>query len=76
MITVCTPALNKDAVKYDSISADDAVSNPNIRVMDKAAMGLALEHDMPIIVFDALATGNIYRAATGKAAGTLINPKG
>lgn len=70
------PAINSEAVKYDTISADDAVSNPNIRVMDKAAMGLALEHDMPIIVFDALKPGNIHRAATGQAAGTVINPKG
>lgn len=69
------PAKNSDAVKYDTISGDDAVSNPNIRVMDKAAMGLALEHDMPIIVFDALTPGNIHRAATGQPAGTVINPK-
>ncbi len=68
------PATNQDAIKYDEISADDAVSDPAVRVMDKAALGLALEHKLPIIVFDALKPGNILLAATGKTAGTIIRP--
>lgn len=68
------PMTNPDAVKYESIQASDAVSDPNIRVMDKAALGLALEHKLPILVFDALKEGNIYLAATGQTAGTLIRP--
>lgn len=66
------PLENHGAVKYKTISGSEAVSNPNIRVMDKAAMGLALEHQLPIVVFDALQHGNILLAATGKPAGTLI----
>jgi len=68
------PQINKDAIKYDQLSANDAVSNPSIKVMDKAAMGLALEHQMPIIVFDLLKPGNILRAALGQKAGTIIVP--
>jgi len=68
------PKINKGAIKYDQLSANDAVSNPNIKVMDKAAMGLALEHQLPIIVFDLLKPGNILRAATGQKAGTIIVP--
>jgi uridylate kinase len=48
------------------------LSDNAIKVMDKAAMGLAMEHDLPIIVFDALEPGNIERAAAGEPAGTLI----
>ena len=68
------PAKNPQAVKYDTVTANDAVSNPNIKVMDKAAMGLALEHQLPIIVFDALKEGNILAAAAGRPTGTLIKP--
>jgi uridylate kinase len=41
--------------------------------MDKAAMGLALEHNLPIIVFDAMQEGSIARAASGQPAGTKIS---
>jgi uridylate kinase len=67
------PATNPDAVKMESLTGDEAVSNPLIRVMDKAALGLATEHHLPIIVFDALKANNILNAATGKPAGTIIN---
>ena len=68
------PETHPEAVKLDEISGEEAVSNPNIRIMDKAAMGLALEHDLPIIVFDAMKPGNILAAAKGESAGTKINP--
>ncbi|CAN5157456.1 UMP kinase [soil metagenome] len=67
------PAKHDDAVKVDHISAQDAVSDEAIRVMDKAAMGLALEHKLPIIVFDALNEDNILTATQQKTAiGTII----
>ncbi|MGH7234393.1 MAG: uridylate kinase, partial [Candidatus Saccharimonadales bacterium] len=66
------PATNPNAVKMDSLSGDEAVSNPLIKVMDKAALGLATEHHLPIIVFDALKENNIFDAATGKPTGTII----
>ena len=40
--------------------------------MDKAAMGLALEHQLPIIVFNAMEGDNILKAAGGEPVGTLI----
>lgn len=68
------PAIYKNAIKYGHLSVIDAFSNPDIKVMDKAAIGLAMEHEMPVIVFDALKDGNILLAATGQQAGTLISP--
>jgi len=68
------PMINKDAKKYLTLSAEDAVSNPNIKVMDKAALGLAFEHKMPIIVFDALKQDSILLSATSQSVGTIINP--
>lgn len=67
------PAQNPAAVKYEKISFDDALQNDAIRVMDKAALGLAMEHHTPVIVFALLEPGNIARAAAGTGAGTLID---
>ncbi len=66
------PAKFPDAKKYDLLTFQEAVENPDIRVMDKAAMGLAMEHDMPIIIFDAMKDGNVKRAASGERIGTCI----
>ncbi len=60
-----------DAAKLHTISFQEAVSNDAIKVMDKAAMGLAMEHNLPIIVFDALQDGSIANAAAGNAGTTI-----
>ncbi len=67
------PAQHTDAVKVDEVSFQDAVSDTAIKVMDKAALGLALEHNLPIIIFDALQDNNILRAAHGDPIGTKID---
>jgi uridylate kinase len=41
--------------------------------MDKAALGLAMEHKMPVIVFDAMSKGNIPQLASGTAVGTKVS---
>lgn len=66
------PAQFPDAIKIDQMSFQQAVADENIKVMDKAAMGLALEHHLPIIVFNASKTDNICRAASGQNVGTTI----
>jgi uridylate kinase len=62
-----------DAKKVDRMSFEQAVSDDAIKVMDKAAMGLAMEHRLPIIVFDAMQPDNILKAAHGEGAGTRIS---
>lgn len=66
------PAEHPDAVKYDTLSFQEAVENPNITVMDKAALGLAMEQKKPLIVFDLHKDGNILRAVTGEPIGTRV----
>jgi uridylate kinase len=61
-----------DAVMYDSLSFDEAVKNDAIKVMDKAALGLALEQHMPIVVFDALKADNLLKLCRGETVGTRI----
>jgi uridylate kinase len=66
------PSTNPNAVKLDTVSYDDAVSNPNIKVMDKAAMGLAMEHAMPVVIFDLMQADNLRKIVAGEPVGTKI----
>lgn len=67
------PANNPDAKKYDSLTYQQAVENPAIKVMDKAAMALAMEHGIAILIFDANKEGNIVAAINGESVGTKIS---
>lgn len=66
------PTKNPAATKFDHLSYDEALANPAISVMDKAALGLAMEQQIPVIVCDLLTDGNIARAAAGEVVGTRI----
>jgi uridylate kinase len=66
------PAKFTDASKLNTVSYQQAVSDNAINVMDKAAMGLAMEYKMPLIIFDALKENNIARVAAGDKVGTVI----
>lgn len=66
------PQKYSDAVKYESISYDEALGNGEIGVMDKAALGLAMEHATPVVIFELLQEGNITRAARAEGVGTKI----
>lgn len=66
------PRKHDDAKKLDQISYDEALANGEIGVMDKAALGLAMEHTTPVVVFALLESGNIARAANGDHTGTVI----
>lgn len=61
-----------DAVLIPNMTLDDAVTNQAIAIMDKAALGLALEQDKPLIVFNPMLAGNIARVVSGELVGTKI----
>jgi uridylate kinase len=67
------PAKFEDAVKLDHVSFQDAVENNSIKVMDKAAIGLAMEQDKPIVVFDVMKPDNLAKVVAGEAVGTMIS---
>lgn len=66
------PQKHADAVKFDELTYQKAVEDGAIKVMDKAALGLALEQHMPLIIFNAEKTGNIARVAAGEKVGTTV----
>lgn len=67
------PAKHTDARRHQRLDYQSAVQNSAISVMDKAAMGLAMENKMPIVVFHALEDGNILKVVNGEAVGTTIS---
>jgi uridylate kinase len=66
------PVQFPDAVKVDHMSFQQAVEDGAIKVMDKAALGLAMEQHQPIVVCK-LSDDNIRRVAVGEQVGTLIS---
>ncbi len=67
------PALHKDAKKYDTLGYQQAVENGDIKVMDKAALGLAMEHKMPLIVLSIEEDGSLAKALSGDSIGTKVS---
>lgn len=66
------PAKHSDAKKHDHIPFQSAVEDAEIRIMDKAALGLAMEHGISLVVFNALKEGNLLAVANGETVGTTI----
>ena len=62
---------NKDAVKFEKITFQDAISK-NLKVMDMTAFTLCQENKMPIVVFDMNQAGNLLKVIEGNTIGTLV----
>ena len=67
------PKKDKEAKKLEDISYLEALNNPKIKVMDNAAISLAMDNKIPIIVFDLLGKNNIRGIVEGKKIGTRIS---
>lgn len=61
-----------EAKRFEKLTYTEAVRNEAIKVMDKAALGLAMEQHMPVVVLDALKADNILKVARGQSVGTYI----
>ncbi len=60
------------ARRFDHLTYMDAISR-RLEVMDSSALSLCMEHHLPIVVFDALAPGNIARVVAGERLGTVVS---
>lgn len=65
------PMKHSDAVRYDTVTFDEAISK-NLEVMDTTALSLCRENNIPIIVFNALEVGNILKMVQGENIGTVV----
>tara|TARA_B100000242_G_scaffold67689_1_gene42196 strand:- start:9711 stop:10415 length:705 start_codon:yes stop_codon:yes gene_type:complete len=66
------PEKDKNAVKFDKISFDEAI-NKNLKIMDSTAFTLSKENNLPIIVFNMNKPGNLNKITEGKQIGTIVN---
>ena len=66
------PAKAKDAKKFDRVSYMEVLKG-RLNVMDASAFALAMDNNMPIMVFDFFQKGNTKRAVLGEHIGTLIS---
>lgn len=67
------PHENPEAQKFGTLTLREAVEQPDIKVMDQAAIALAEDHGQSIVVFELLQEGNIARAIAGEPIGTTIS---
>jgi uridylate kinase len=66
------PRLDPTAVKYDSVTFEDAL-RLNLKVVDAAAFALCMENRLPMVVFGMEGEGNIARGLRGEKIGTLVH---
>jgi len=67
------PTTNPNAKKFTTLTLQEAVEHPDVRVMDKAAMALAEDHKQSLIIFELLQEGNIAKAVAGEPIGSTIS---
>ena len=65
------PKVDPSAVKYDSISYDDVLAQ-HLAVMDSTATSLAMDNNIPVIVFALAEPENIVRVLQGEKLGTTV----
>jgi uridylate kinase len=70
-IYTADPLKDKTATKYDTITFDECYSQ-GLNVMDLTAFTLCKENNLPIIVFDMNATGNLKKLIQGEKVGTIV----
>jgi len=65
------PASNPDARRFDELDYMEVLRR-GLKVMDSTAVTLAMDNDLPIIVFNITTDGNIVRALAGERVGTIV----
>jgi len=65
------PRKNPEAKKFDEISYDEVLAR-HLAVMDTTATGLAMDNNIPVIVFALAEPENIVRVLGGEQIGTVV----
>jgi uridylate kinase len=66
------PEINPHAVRYEKLTHAQFLRE-NLRVMDRSAVEMCQEAQLPILVFNYRREGNIERAIAGQPIGTLVS---
>ena len=65
------PETNPDAVMFESLEYLDVLQK-QLKVMDSTAITLAMDNDLPVIVFNLFTGGNIKKVVRGEKVGTTV----
>src|SRR5213079_3238803 len=65
------PMVKSDATRFDRISYIQVLEQ-GLKVMDATAISLCMDNRLPIVVFNLRTPGNIKRAISGEAIGSLV----
>lgn len=65
------PHKHGDAVRFERLSHSEVLER-NLKVLDSTAVTLAMDNNIPIVVFNMEVAGNICRAAMGENVGTTV----
>jgi uridylate kinase len=66
------PEKNPHAVRYDYLTFEQVLRD-KLTVMDLTAIGMCLENNLPILIFNFKKEGNIERAIAGETIGTWVS---
>ena len=66
------PETHPNALRFSRIGYTELLSS-RLQALDATAVSLAMDNEMPIVVFDMTVAGNITRAIRGERIGTLIS---
>ena len=66
------PKTNAHATKFDQLDYAEVIRR-GLKVADATAISLCMDNNLPIVVFNLLADGNIGRAVQGEKIGTLVS---
>jgi uridylate kinase len=69
------PRRDPTATRFEFLTFMEALSR-GLAVMDNTALTLCMDNNIPIIVFNALAAGQIERIVMGEQVGTLVSNRG
>lgn len=67
------PHQHDDAKQLPNVSFQQAIEDRDIKVMDKSALGLAMEQNMPIVIYDIKQAGALFKIAQGEHIGTRVS---
>jgi uridylate kinase len=66
------PEKNPHAVRYDDLTYEQVLRD-ELKVMDMTAIGMCLDNNLPILIFNFKKEGNIERAIDGELIGTWVS---
>jgi len=65
------PVLHPDAKRFATLTHREVLAG-RLKVMDATAASLAMDNDLPIVVFNLFTPGNIKKVVLGENVGTLV----